>query len=240
MSRLNRQQNNSAGGGGLWAGVIVLCIGLFIFLRKAGLEIPDWLFSWPMILVAVGFLMGVKNKFQGIAWFIVTFVGCVFLVGEILPVDWNLRRFIFPSALIVVGVYMIGKAASRRQRYEEVMAEGMVRNSDDYIQSTTIFSGTNKMILSKNFQGGAITTVFGGTELNFTQADIQGEAVLDITTLFGSVEIVVPSNWDVKMDVSTVFGGIEDKRAIPPAMPSNKVLVLKGSCTFGGVDLKSY
>jgi predicted membrane protein len=240
MSRLNRQRNNIANGSGLWAGVIVLCIGLFIFLRKMGLEMPDWLFSWPMIIVAVGFLMGVKNKFQGIGWFIVTFVGCVFLVGEIVPDEWDISRFIFPTILIMVGVYMIGRAASRKQRYEEIMGEGTVRNSDDYIQSTTIFSGTNKMILSKNFQGGAITTVFGGTELNFTQADIQGEVVLDITTLFGGVEIVVPSSWDVRVDVATVFGGIEDKRAIPPVIPTNKVLVLKGSCTFGGVDLKSY
>jgi predicted membrane protein len=238
MSRLNRQQNNG-NGSGLWAGVIVLCIGLFIFLRKAGMDLPDWIFSWPMILVLVGFVMGAKSKFQGITWFIVTFVGCIFLVGEIVPMDWNIRRFLFPSIIMVVGVYMIGRATSRKQRYDEVMSDSSL-NRDDFLQSTTIFSGTNKIILSKNFQGGNVTTIFGGTELNFMQADIQGEAVLDITTLFGGVEIIVPSSWDVKLDVNTIFGGIEDKRNIPPVMPTNKVLVLRGSCTFGGVDLKSY
>ncbi|RPD42501.1 LiaF transmembrane domain-containing protein [Chitinophaga barathri] len=238
MSRANRQLNNN--GSGLWAGVIVLCVGLFIFLRRMGLELPDWIFSWPMILILVGFVMGAKSKFQGIAWFIVTFVGCVFLVGEIVPMDWNIGRFLFPGILMVMGVYIIGRATSKKQRYDEVMAGGTVRNSDDYIESTTIFSGTNKMILSKNFQGGSITTIFGGTELNFMQADINGEVVLDITTMFGGVEIIVPSHWDVKLDVNTIFGGIEDKRSMPPSMPSNKVLVLKGSCTFGGVDLKSY
>ena len=238
MSRHNRQQFNG-NSSGLWAGVIVLCIGLFIFLRKAGLDLPDWLFSWPMILILVGFVMGAKSKFQGIAWFIITFVGCVFLVPEIIPVNWDIRRFLFPSIIMVVGIYMIGRATSNRHRYNELMNDSSL-NRDDLLQSTTVFSGTNKIILSKNFQGGNVTTIFGGTELNFMQADLQGEAVLDITTLFGGVEIIVPSNWDVKLDVNTIFGGIEDKRNVPPVMPTNKVLVLRGSCTFGGVDLKSY
>ncbi|WP_341837732.1 DUF5668 domain-containing protein [Chitinophaga pollutisoli] len=238
MSKYNRRYDN--GNSGLWAGVIVLCVGLFILLRRMGLEMPHWLFSWPMILIAVGFVMGVKGKFQGVAWFIVTFIGCVFLIGDIFPYEWNVRRFVWPAILIVIGIYIIGRATSKRQHYEKIFSADESANTNDYIQATTLFSGTNKVILSKNFQGGSITTMFGGTELNFSQADINGEVVLDITTLFGGVEIIVPSHWDVKVDVNTVFGGIEDKRMIPPVIPSNKVLVLKGSCTFGGVDLKSY
>lgn len=236
MSRLNRQQDNS--GNGLWAGVIVLCIGLFFFLDRLDLHMPHWVFSWPMLLIVIGFVMGAKRKFQGPAWFILMLVGTVFLVDDIVPFAWDLRRFMWPIILIVIGVYLIGKASSRRQQYDEYLRGGST--SDDYLQATTIFSGSNKVVLSKNFKGGNITTVFGGTELNFMQADINGEAVLDITTLFGGVELVVPSNWDVKLDVNTVFGGIEDKRGINPMPNSGKTLILKGSCTFGGVDLRSF
>lgn len=239
MSKYNRQ-HDSGNNGGLWVGVLILFVGLFLLLKRMGLMLPDWLFSWPMILIAVGFIMGVKGKFQGVTWFIVTLVGCVFLVGKIMPYDWNVSRFVWPSILVVIGIYLIGRATSKRQNYEKIFSADDSANMDDYIQGTTLFSGTNKVILSKNFKGGSITTMFGGTELNFSQADIQGEVVLDITTMFGGVEIIVPSHWDVKVDVNTVFGGIEDKRMIPPAIPSNKVLILKGSCTFGGVDLKSY
>ncbi len=239
MGNYNRR-HDSGNGSGLWAGVIILCIGLFIFLKKMGLELPNWLFSWPMILIAIGCIMGVKGKFQGIAWFIVTMVGCIFLVGDIVPFDWNLRRFIWPSILILIGIYIIGRSTSKKSQYEKIFSADDSANSDDFIQATTIFSGTNKVILSKNFKGGNVTTVFGGTELNFSQADIEGEVFLEITTLFAGVEIIVPSSWDVRVDVNTVFGGIEDKRIVPPAIPSNKTLILKGSCTFGGVDLKSY
>jgi predicted membrane protein len=145
----------------------------------------------------------------------------------------------WPIIMITIGVYLIGKATTRKQQYDEYVVQGG-STSEDFLQATTIFSGSNKVVLSKNFKGGNITTVFGGTELNFMQADINGEAVLDITTLFGGVEIVVPASWDVKLDVNTIFGGIEDKRTVGIMPTPGKVLIIKGSCTFGGVDLKSF
>lgn len=238
MGRYDRHPDNSSNG--LWAGVVVLIIGLVFLLRKMDLHLPHWVFSWPMLLIVIGFVMGAKNKFQGAGWFILTFIGTVFLINDILPFQWQLQRFFWPIILIVIGLFMISKASTRNKRYEEIIAgSGTSASKEDVLQSTTIFSGTNKVILSKNFRGGTVTTIFGGTELNFMQADINGEVVLDITTMFGSIELVVPSHWDVKLDVNTIFGGIEDKRMVVPA-DANKILVLKGSCIFGGVDLKSY
>ncbi|WP_343701576.1 DUF5668 domain-containing protein [Chitinophaga sp.] len=238
MGRYDRLPDNS--NNSLWGGVIVLVIGVVFLLRKMDLHLPGWVFSWPMLLILIGFVMGAKNRFQGAGWFILTFVGVVFLINDMLPFEWHLQRFFWPIILIVIGLYMISRASSRSKRYEEIIADSSnMASKEDFLQSTTIFSGTNKVILSKNFRGGNITAMFGGTELNFMQADINGEAVIDITIMFGAVELVVPSHWDVKLDVNTVFGGIEDKRTIVPAS-TNKVLVLKGSCTFGGIDLKSY
>lgn len=237
MGRYNRQHDNS--GSGLWVGIVVLCIGLFFFMDRLNINLPHWIISWPMLLILIGVVMGAKGKFQGPGWIILILVGGVFLVNDIVPFDWNIRRFMWPAIIMVIGIYLIGKASTKKQQYDEYLAEPGVTN-DDYLQATTIFSGTNKVVLSKNFKGGNVTTVFGGTELNFMQADINGEAVLDVTTLFGGVEIMVPSNWDVKMDVNAVFGGIEDKRMIKSMQNSGKILIIKGSCTFGGVDLKSF
>ena len=254
MSRYTRHNDNSDGNTGLWGGFVVLVIGLIFLLRKLEVHLPEWVFSWPMLLIFIGFVMGVKNRFQGGGWFILTFIGTVFLVNDIMPFQWQLQRFFWPVVLIVIGVIMIGRAAGRNKRYEEIMGDGGSRNyqhtaagsmehtsasPEDYLRSTTMFGSTNKVVLSKNFLGGNISTMFGGTELNFMQADINGEAVLEINTIFGGIELVVPANWDVKMDVSTMFGGIEDKRTAIPGTGA-KVLVIKGSCTFGGVDLRNY
>lgn len=238
MGRYDRHPDNSSNG--LWGGVIVLIIGLVFLLRKLDLHLPHWVFSWPMLLIVIGFVMGAKHKFQGAGWFILTFIGTIFLINDILPWDWQLQRFFWPIVLIVIGLFMISKAANRNKRYEEIMAGDTAGASkEDFLQSTTIFSGTNKVILSKNFRGGSVTAIFGGTELNFMQADINGQVEMDITAMFGGIELTVPSHWDVKLDVNTIFGGIEDKRMVVPAS-ANKVLVLKGTCLFGGVELKSY
>lgn len=112
--------------------------------------------------------------------------------------------------------------------------------SDDFLDAVSVFSGVKKTILSKNFRGGEIVNVFGGTELDFTQADINGRVIIDITQIFGGTKLVVPSNWQVVSDIASVFAGVDDKR-MRMAPPSNeKVLVLKGTSIFAGVDIRSY
>jgi predicted membrane protein len=104
---------------------------------------------------------------------------------------------------------------------------------DDHLEAVSIFS--------KNFQGGEIVNVFGGAELDFTQADINGRVFIDVTQIFGGTKIIVPAHWMVISDMAAVFAGFDDKRIRTSApLDSNKVLVLKGTSVFGGVDIRSY
>ncbi|MBB6129258.1 LiaF transmembrane domain-containing protein [Mucilaginibacter lappiensis] len=114
-------------------------------------------------------------------------------------------------------------------------------NGDDYLDAVSIFGGVNKTILSKNFKGGEIVNIFGGAELDFTQADINGRVYIDITQVFGGTKIIVPSNWQVVSDLAAVFAGVDDKRIRSTASANNdKILVLKGTSIFAGVDIRSY
>jgi len=112
---------------------------------------------------------------------------------------------------------------------------------DDFLDTVSIFGGVNKTILSKNFRGGDIVNIFGGAELDFTQADISGRVVIDITQIFGATKIIVPSNWQIVTDLAAVFAGVDDKRIKSTASPNNdKILILKGTSIFAGVDIRSY
>jgi predicted membrane protein len=116
-----------------------------------------------------------------------------------------------------------------------------VENEADFIDSTSIFGGTKKVILSKNFKGGDITCFMGGAELDLSQADIKSPVVLDVTQIFGGTKIIVPPTWDVKSEVAAVFGGIEDKRRILTGnLNPDKVVILRGTSIFGGIEIKSY
>ncbi|WP_461488780.1 LiaF transmembrane domain-containing protein [Pontibacter sp. HJ8] len=112
---------------------------------------------------------------------------------------------------------------------------------EDYVESTAIFGGIKKNIITKNFKGGEVVSVFGGTELNLMQADMQHPVVLEATQIFGGTTLIVPPHWQIKSEMVAILGGIDDKRpALPHGYDPNKVLILKGTTLFGGLNIKSY
>ncbi len=125
---------------------------------------------------------------------------------------------------------------------ESVSIERSLSTDEDYLETTSVFGGTRKMILSKNFKGGEVVTIMGGAELNFSQADIQGRAVLDVTQIMGGTKIIVPSTWDIRSgEMVAILGGIDDKRIIQPGgIDPTKVLIIKGTSVLGGIDIRSY
>lgn len=128
--------------------------------------------------------------------------------------------------------------------YTEVPPQGQTGyppRGDDYIDAVSVFGGVKKIILSKDFKGGEIVNIFGGAELDFTQADINGTIIIDITQIFGGVKIIVPANWQVVSDIAAVFASVDDKRIKSTAPPNgNKILMLKGVSIFAGIDIRSF
>jgi len=111
-------------------------------------------------------------------------------------------------------------------------------NAEDYIQSTAIFSGVKKTILSKDFKGGKVSNIFGSTELDFTNADLNGTALLDISQAFGEVTITVPTDWRIEADLSQLIAVVDDFRNNTYlAKNSDKVLVLKGISFCANVEI---
>ena len=113
-------------------------------------------------------------------------------------------------------------------------------NPADYINATAVFCGIKKTILSKNFKGGKITNLFSGTELDFTNADINGIAILDISQAFGETTIVVPNDWRIETDLSQFLSEVDDMRPNKSKKAaSDKILVLRGVSMCAGVDVFS-
>ena len=135
-------------------------------------------------------------------------------------------------------VYEAKSAALKN--YNDKKSSAQDENAE-YIEINTVFGSVKKIIISKNFKGGEINNFMGGTEINLLKADIQQPIDLEVNNVFGGAKLIVPSNWDVKNEVTAVFGGIEDKRAITTGVTDpGKVMVLKGTCVFGGIEITNY
>jgi predicted membrane protein len=132
-------------------------------------------------------------------------------------------------------------SAYTSEAYTGAGAPEQAASVEDYVDSTAIFGGVKKNIITKNFKGGDVVSVFGGTELNLMQADMQHPVVLEATQIFGGTTLIVPPHWQIKSEMVAILGGIDDKRpALPHGYDPNKVLILKGTTLFGGLNIKSY
>src|SRR5258705_12788970 len=87
--------------GSIWTGVFIVLIGVAALLKASLTHLPDWLFSWPTFLIALGFFIGLRHGFRGVAWFILMMVGGVLLFDQLNP-DISMRRYILPLVMIVI------------------------------------------------------------------------------------------------------------------------------------------
>ncbi|UEG48920.1 cell wall-active antibiotics response protein [Ferruginibacter lapsinanis] len=235
-------------------GLIIIGIGVVLLADKMGVAFPQWLLTWPMLLIVIGIFKGFKSNFRSFGWLILVAVGGIFLWDNIVP-GVDLKKFVVPIILIAVGLLYIFKPKSKwrenrercreqwRQRHQGAVDTSWEESSplnDDHLDIKSVFSGLKRTVLSKSFKGGRISCVFGGVELNLSQADIQGNAILRLEEVFGGIKLVVPPNWTIKNEIEGVFHGVDDERNNQSQVDPNKVLVLQGSAVFAGIEIRSY
>jgi predicted membrane protein len=221
-------------------GVILVLVGLFLVMRNTGI-FPDFIehiiFSWPMLLVTIGLVITIGSSGGKTSGIIVMAVGAFFLIPDIFRETFNVNMF-WPSIFIIIGVVFI---FSKRKGWNSVST--VPQTGDDYIDYVHIFSGGERQIVSDNFRGGKVTAVFGGSEIDLTKAKLApGVSELEIACVFGGTTIIVPDDWNVKIEVVPVLGGFGDSRKLNPGrvIDTSRQLVIKGAVVFGGGEVKSY
>ncbi|NEM96093.1 LiaF transmembrane domain-containing protein [Pontibacter burrus] len=256
----NRSDNRS---GRVMGGLVLILVGVVLLAYKMNIVfLPRWFFSWQMIPILVGLFIGFRHSFRNPGWILPVALGVIFLIDDYVP-GISFRNYLWPIVIIVIGLwvmlkprhstrhyddYNIGKTATppypvtgTQSNTENAPAGDQANYSQDHLDSTAIFGGVKRNVISKNFKGGEVVSVFGGNEINLSQADIQHPVVIDTTQVFGGTSLIIPPHWEVKSEVVAILGGISDKRPLlPGGYDPNKVIILKGTALFGGLDIKSY
>lgn len=243
--------------GKILGGLLIVIIGALFLGRELGMNIPEWIFTWKMLLIAIGTMMIVKSGFRSGKGIFLILIGGAFLASDMYPAIL-IKPLLWPILIILFGLFIIFKPR-RKQHYlfRKRMYHKYHRHhhhgdwhcdnpgqnvDDDKIESTTFMGAVKKNILSKNFKGGEITNVLGGAEINLSQADFEGTATLEITNVLGGTKMIIPANWGIQSELVSVMGSIEDKRPLQPNLnvEKSKILILRGTVFMGGIDIKSY
>lgn len=230
--------------GRVLGGLVLIAVGIVFLMERAGIIFPAWLFTWPMLVITIGIFTGAKHLFRGFGWMVITLIGIAFLADQIFT-GISIAHFFWPAVIILLGLGMIFNSRKKRWRrgWEDWgdCGNSQGTSSEDRIDSTAIFGAVKKNVISKDFKGGEVTCVFGGAEINLQQSDIHGTIEIELTQVFGGTKLTIPSNWKVKHDATTtILGGLEDNRLTGVKEDDTKVLVLKGTIVFGGVEINSY
>ena len=243
------------------AGVFLLIIGSLLLARQLGAGFPAWFFTWPMLLIGIGLFIGVRHGFRGGGWLFPLVIGAIFLADRISD-NINLRPFLWPIIIIGLGLFFIFKPRRRHcfrnegQGWQSPAAiesgapvsEGPTAttatatpDSRDFIDTTSVFGGIKKNVLSKNLQGGEIVNFMGGSEIDLSQSDFTGRIRIETTNVFGGTKLIVPPTWDVQSEVVAIFGGVDDRRNTNAnTIDPNKLVVIEGTCLFGGIEIRSF
>jgi predicted membrane protein len=223
---------------GAIVGGIVCVVGVVLLLDHLGIIKVDhiWRF-WPLIPMGIGVAhLTEPGRRQWGA--VVLVVGTLFLLGNfnIVRFDWSQM---WPLVIILVGGSMIWNSVLGQRRRSDIPDSAATMNA------YAIFSGIERRITTKDFRFGRVSAVFGGVELDFHEADMEGDrAELEVNAIFGGAEIRVPENWRVESQSQVIFGGLSDEtrnanRTGDATAPGIKILVISGTITFGGVEVKN-
>lgn len=98
--------------GKIMAGMIVVTVGTLLLIHQLGIDTPEWLFTWQMLIVAIGFFNGAKHSFRNWSWLLIVGVGLVFLADEFVT-GFSAHQY-WPILVIIAGICIMFDRSKNR------------------------------------------------------------------------------------------------------------------------------
>lgn len=246
--------------GALYPAVIAIAFiaaGFLILGRNMGWidsSVANFFLSWEMILIVVGIVCLVKRQLTG--GFILIALGLYFLISH----SYHLHLF-WPTILIIVGVCILFRAkdkggkwpfahrqygsdgersyTSRDNLHEETTGEAF-GSGEGFVNSDVTFSSARHIVLEPVFKGADLDVTFGALIIDLRRTRLEmPQTVIQLDATFSSVELYVPSSWNVLVETEAILSGFKDKRFLSQPVDTGHKLILRGNVTFSSVDIKN-
>ena len=210
-------------------GIILVAVGI-VFL---GNELDFWNIEiffdgWWTLIIIIPSALGLFQHGSKLSSALGLLIGMLLLLAARDKISWGeVGRIFLPAMLVLVGLSII---------FKKNFKLGKIENKDETSSYIAIFSGAEDNIENEKFLGTNIVAIFGGVELNLKNAIIDQDVVINCTTVFGGIDLVLPDNVNVKTSGVPIFGGIENKKQ--NAKDDNaQTVYINYICAFAGVDI---
>jgi predicted membrane protein len=225
-----------------WTGLLLLIVGGALLLKQSGYPLPFWLFTWPMLLIVLGFFIGLRHGFRDYSWLIMMIVGGVFLTDSIYP-SLDVKHYAIPGIIIFSGLIFLFAPKSRRfgarkwERREE-MRKRFEERFENYRSSEAVYNPsapvrTDPDPAADSFDSSVdIVSVFSGIKKKILSKSFKGG---EVVCIFGGAELNL-TNADftspITIEFVQIFGGTK------LIVPANWEVKSEVAAIFGGIEDK--
>lgn len=218
-------------------GLLVIGMGVLFLLDNLDIfDFRDAIGFWPLAFIVAGavVLFGDGPRSGNTTGAVLIAVGVLMILGRlgVLSISWGM---VWPLVLIALGGLILLRTLGPGRTARPALADGA--SPDEVVDVVAILGAVERRIAVPDFRGGEITAVMGGCALDLRQASIVKEAVLDVFTIWGGINIKVPPDWTVVWTGTALMGGFAEKTASAPEQ--GKRLVIRGYAIMGGVEVRN-
>lgn len=220
----------------LW-GLVFIAIGTIWGLNALGITQINLFFAgWWTLIIIIPCFIGLFRESDKIGNLVGLLIGIALLLCCQGILDFSMMwKLLIPAILIAVGVCFIFKDVVGGKINKEIKKLNANKKGDTEYCAT--FSGQNINYDNQEFNGADLTSVFGGVKCDLRNAIINSDQVINASATFGGIDILVPSNVQVKVKSTPIFGGVSDKTAHTASTEAPTIYV-NATCVFGGVEIK--
>lgn len=218
----------------IW-GIVLIVIGSIFALNSLNItEIDIFFDGWWTLFIIVPSVIGFFTEQYKMGNLIGVAIGVCLLLAcwDVLSFDWIWKLFV-PVIIILIGIKMIFSGVLNNKSNDIITT--MKLSGKNPKVGCAIFSGCDMNYNGEVFEGAELTAVFGGVECDLRNAIIQNDCAIRVSAIFGGIDILVPSNVNVKVNSNCIFGGISNKAFSGQDAPT---IYINGICMFGGVEIK--
>ncbi len=220
----------------IWGAVLVV-VGVIVALNALDITNIDLFFDgWWTLFIIIPCFIGIftgREKFGSILGVLVG-VFLLLCCQDILEFSmlWELG---IPVIIVAVGLRMIFGGLFRNKS-NKVM-ENIKNNNGITKKFSAVFSGATANYSGEMFYGADLNAIFGGVDCDLRSAVFESDCVINANAIFGGIDIFVPEGVNVKVNSTSLFGGVENKNH-KNSHENTHTIYIKGFCLFGGIDIK--
>lgn len=216
-------------------GGLIVLIGLVLLLWTTDTIEAETFWAWvPALFVILGLWALVKSGFRNIVGpiMVIAIAGALFLrmIGVL---EAGVLGAWWPVFIVLFGVLVV---INRSRRHRRIRIEGDAGDLD----AIAVFGTTDRRIASDRFGEAEMAAIFGDARLDLRDCAIdRPPALVDVVSIFGDVELIVPAEWTIQFEVMSIFGETIDRRRSSPDRESNEVeLIVSGTAIFGDIEIR--